>query len=129
MGHLESMTDLGYLYENGLEEDGREVIAPNPEKALQYYQRAVEKNFPRALNNLASFYYNDPKYKNQTKCLDYFQKAADAEYVKSLYNLGIIYLQGQMGVQDEQKAKRLIKRSAEKGDAQGKQNYVEMMLA
>lgn len=29
MGHLESMTDLGYLYENGLEEDGRTIIDPN----------------------------------------------------------------------------------------------------
>ena len=26
MGHLESMTDLGYLYENGLEEEGRTII-------------------------------------------------------------------------------------------------------
>lgn len=44
--------------------------------------------------------------------MDYFQRAAEAEYVKSLYNLGIIYLQGEMGVQDEEKAKSLIKRSA-----------------
>jgi TPR repeat protein len=48
--------------------------------------------------------------------------------VKSLYNLGIIYLQGEIGVKNEEKAKRLIKRSAEKGDIQGKQQYVEMML-
>ena len=59
--------------------------------------------------------------------MDYFQRAAEAEYVKSLYNLGIIYLQGEMGVQDEEKAKSLIKRSAEKGDLQGKQQYIEML--
>lgn len=118
------MTDLGYLYENGLEEDDRQIIEPNPEKAFEYYSKAVEKNFPRALNNLASFYFNNPKYKNESKCMDYFERAAEAEYVKSLYNLGIIYLQGEIGVQDEEKAKRLIKRSAEKGDIQGKQQYV-----
>ena len=129
MGHLQSMTDLGYLYENGLEQDGRVIIEPNSDKALQYYSKGVEKNFPRALNNLASFYYNDPKYKNENKRMDYFQRAAEAEYVKSLYNLGIIYLQGEMGVQDEEKAKSLIKRSAEKGDLQGKQQYIEMMLS
>lgn len=59
MGHLESMTDLGYLYENGLEEEGRTIIEPNSQKAFGYYTTAVDKNFPRALNNLASFYYND----------------------------------------------------------------------
>lgn len=60
------MTDLGFLYENGLEDedDQKTIIAPNPEKAYKYYSKAVEKNFPRALNNLASFYYNDSKYKN-----------------------------------------------------------------
>lgn len=124
MGHLESMTDLGYLYENGLEEEGRTIIEPNSEKAFSYYSKAVEKNFPRALNNLASFYYNDPKYKDQAKCMEYFERAAEAEYVKSLYNLGIIYLQGEIGVNDQEKAKRLIKRSAEKGDIQGKQQYI-----
>ena len=78
MGHLESMTDLGYLYENGLqnEETGLSIIHPNSEKALSYYSKAVKQNFPRALNNLASFYYNDEKYKNSKKCLEYFERAA-----------------------------------------------------
>ena len=31
-------------------------------------------------------------------------------------------------MQNEHKAKQLIKRSAEKGDIQGKQQYIEMML-
>ena len=37
------MTDLGYLYENGLEDDdtGRTIIASNPKKALQYYNEAA----------------------------------------------------------------------------------------
>jgi hypothetical protein len=34
-----------------------------------------------------------------------------------------------MGLKNEEKAKRLIKRSAEKGDLQGKQQYIEMMLS
>lgn len=37
-------------------------------------------------------------------------------------------MQGEFGFQDENKAKNLIKRSAEKGDVQGKQQYVELML-
>jgi TPR repeat protein len=42
--------------------------------------------------------------------------------------LGIIYYQGDLGVQDEGKYKKLIKRAAEKGDVQGKQQYIEIML-
>lgn len=34
-----------------------------------------------------------------------------------------------MGQQNTEKAKKLIKRSAQKGDVQGKQQYVELMLA
>jgi TPR repeat protein len=48
--------------------------------------------------------------------------------VKSLYNLGIIYYQGDLGIHDEEKYKQLIKRAAEKGDIQGKQQYIEIML-
>ena len=59
MDHLSALTDLGYLYENGLEDEntGRFLIDPNPEKALNYYNQAAKENYPRALNNLASFYY------------------------------------------------------------------------
>jgi hypothetical protein len=35
-------------------------------------------NFPRALNNLASFYFKDSKYKSESKCMDYFERAAEA---------------------------------------------------
>lgn len=48
--------------------------------------------------------------------------------MKSLYNLGIIYYQGDLGIHDENKYKQLIKRSADKGDVQGKQQYIEIML-
>lgn len=35
------MTDLGYLHENGLEEEGKIRIEPNSEKAHNYYLKAV----------------------------------------------------------------------------------------
>lgn len=96
LGHLESLTDLGYLYENGLEDEqtGRTILTPDCDKALRYYCQAAEHNFPRALNNLATFYWNNTKYKDQKKCLEYFERAAEAEYVKSLFNLGILYEEG-----------------------------------
>ncbi len=61
------MTDLGFLYENGLEDEdsGNEIISPNPDKALNYYNKAAKDNYPRALNNLASFFYNNERYKDK----------------------------------------------------------------
>jgi TPR repeat protein len=32
--------------------------------ALQFYLKAAKENFPRALNNLGSFYLQNPTYKN-----------------------------------------------------------------
>jgi TPR repeat protein len=60
-GHLEALTDMGYLYENGLEDDdtGRTILEPNFDKAYSYYSKAASKNFPRALNNLATFYFSN----------------------------------------------------------------------
>lgn len=70
-GHLEAMTDMGYLYENGLtdQDTNRTILEPNFQKAFTYYTKASQKNFPRALNNLATFYFNNPKYQDQKKCI------------------------------------------------------------
>lgn len=73
---------------------------------------------------MATFYFNNPKYKDQSKCLQYLEKAADPEYVKSLHNLGLIYYEGNLVAQDDAKAKNLIKRSAEKGDVEGRIMYI-----
>jgi TPR repeat protein len=78
MGHLESMTDLGYIYEKGLKVDGRLIIEHDASKAFEYYSKAAEQNFPRALNNLASLYYSNPQYKNHSKSIGYFERAAEA---------------------------------------------------
>lgn len=62
---------MGYLYENGLEDEntGRSIIDADFDKAFKYYSKAADKNFPRALNNLATFYFSNEKYKNENKCL------------------------------------------------------------
>jgi TPR repeat protein len=50
-------------------------MQPDSNKAHQYYIQAANENFPRGLNNLASFYQLDPQYKNPEKSLLYFKKA------------------------------------------------------
>lgn len=66
MGSLEATTDMGYLYEKGIkdEDTGQLIMPPDSNKAHQYYIQAANENFPRGLNNLASFYQLDPQFKN-----------------------------------------------------------------
>jgi TPR repeat protein len=90
--------------------------------------KAAEKNFPRALNNLATFYFNSKSYNNPKKCLEYLERASEAEYVKSLHNLALIYIEGTMVNVDEVKGMNLLKRAAQKGDIEARILYVERML-
>jgi TPR repeat protein len=52
------------------------VVEANFDKAFNYYSRAAEQNFPRALNNLATFYFSNEKYRDEIKCLRYLEEAA-----------------------------------------------------
>ena len=89
---------MGYLYQNGLDDEdtGHTILEPNYDKAYSYYSKAASKHFPRALNNLATFYFSNEKYRDEKKCLKYLEDAAEAEYVKSLHNLGLIYYEGKL---------------------------------
>ena len=121
---------MGYLYENGLEDEdtGRTILEPNADKALSYYSKAASKHFPRAMNNLATFYFGNEKYRDERKCLRYLEDAAEAEYVKALHNLGVINYEGKLVPYNEEKAKNLIRRAAEKGDIEGRIMYTELLL-
>ena len=68
------------------------------------------------MNNLATFYFSNSKYKDESLCLKYLEQAAEAEYVKALHNLGVIYYEGQFVKRNEEKARNLVRRAAEKGD-------------
>ena len=62
LGHLDAVTDLGYIYEIGIKNSDGYYVEPNTEYAEKYYQKAKKQNFPRALNNLAVFYLNHPEF-------------------------------------------------------------------
>ena len=80
------------------------------------------------MNNLATFYFGNEKYRDERKCLRYLEDAAEAEYVKALHNLGVINYEGKLVPYDEEKAKNLIRRAAEKGDIEGRIMYTELLL-
>lgn len=63
-GHLDALTDLGFIFENGIEdpemmENNNEkcwIVEPELSHALDCYLKAKKENYPRALNNLGNFY-------------------------------------------------------------------------
>ena len=57
------MTDLGFIYENGIKNEFNEyIIEPYPQPAVEYYKKAKKEEFPRALNNLGSFLIKNDTY-------------------------------------------------------------------
>lgn len=55
LGHLDAITDLGYIYEKGVKgKDGNCYIEPHLDFAFKYYMLAKKEGFPRAYNNIGS---------------------------------------------------------------------------
>jgi TPR repeat protein len=117
-GHLDAMTDLGHIYENGikarttkeensvvsnssLEEDPQDnsfIIQPNLDFAVKYYHLAKKEQFPRALNNLGALYVRagnslpeTMKGSNIERGIKYLRRAVEQRYPKAFLNLGKCY--------------------------------------
>ena len=95
-GHLDAMTDLGFLYERGVKsENGNSYfIEPHPQHALKYYQKASKAGFPRGYNNLGSLYITcqtlpeDANGGNILKGINCLEKAVGMKYPRACFNLG-----------------------------------------
>lgn len=95
-GHLDALTDLGFMYQMGIKDPNNPNIyfeKPDLEKAINYYKKAKKKKFPRALNNLGKLYIdnsNEEKVYGDSlrKGIKYLEIAAELGNIKSLYNLG-----------------------------------------
>ena len=95
LGHLNAMTDLGYLFNYGVRNQDREyILPPDLEKAIKYYTKAKKKRFPRALNNLGKLYIENAGLKekivgdNGRKGIKYLEMAASFGNVSAVFNLG-----------------------------------------
>lgn len=95
---MDAITDLGFIYENGIKNDlGEFIIEPYPQFAIEYYKKAKKEGFPRALNNLGSFLIkndnsiNTSKNENLEKGIKYLMKARELKYPKAFLNLGKCY--------------------------------------
>ena len=135
-GHLDALTDLGFIYEKGVvQENGAEYyIEPHMDYAKKYYEKAKEKNFPRAYNNLGTLLitssspsnYND--HASIQKGLKYLERGVQLGYPKAHINLGKCYLSGTGVDLNLEKARALFKEAAARGEVQGRLEYLRSYI-
>ncbi len=79
-GDVNAMFELGYLYDNELEDF---------DKAVTYYKMAVKMGYVDAMNNLGVLY--GKELKDFKKAVTYFQMAVNKNNVTAMLNLGYLY--------------------------------------
>lgn len=124
------MTNLAGLYEHGTGQLSKDLL-----KSEQYYTKACERAFPRALNNFGKMLlqsrdcqFSTVKSSHEVKAVECFLKAHEQGYTKGTFNLGICYERGYYYARDIEKAKGMFKLAAEKGDADAKMFYGSYLL-
>lgn len=112
--HPEALTDLAFLYENGV------LGKSDYQKAFDHYTKAVELGNPRAMNNLASLHLKFPgnteRFYNPYKAFKLYEKSAGFGYSKARTNMGICHLRGIGTEKDFIAAKKIFKETASQND-------------
>jgi serine/threonine protein kinase len=109
LGHVEAMTTLGFMYEQGTE------IEKNVSKAVEWYEKAANHGEKGIELHLARIYYNGfgvPR--NYKKASEFLENAANAGNVEGQYMLGVMLESGGNGLQrDTAKAVHYLTKPAE----------------
>ncbi|HTJ56896.1 MAG TPA: hypothetical protein VL418_04940 [Devosiaceae bacterium] len=90
---------------------------PDPERALQLYQRAAEAGSIVGMIDLASIYGADPDLHQRAQAVPWLQKAANAGSVSSMTALARIYADGTLVGPDRLKAVALYRQAIDKGES------------
>ena len=154
-GHLDAITDLGHIYENGIrhnevrngesnieikkfkqhQQSNQFLIKPSLDHALKYYALAKKEDFPRAINNLGAMHIRMHKAIPETmkgtnieKGIKYLKKAAELKYPKAYLNLGQCYESGIGFKENLERAKLAYVEGAELGDISCRVEYARCVL-
>jgi TPR repeat protein len=101
-------TGKNFLHGRGVEK--------NPEKALEYFQKAAELGHIEAPGAIGYFYSAGLVVeKDDSKAAEWFQKSSEKGSALSKFNLGRLYLDGKGGLSDKQKGVDLMEAAAALG--------------
>ncbi|GJM03694.1 MAG: hypothetical protein DHS20C08_21950 [Rhodomicrobium sp.] len=116
-GHAQSMTDVGWMNENGY------GTARNLHKAFEYYQKAADAGERMGINNLGWMYTKGNVVSiNYKKAVELYEKAIALGEPLAMTNLGWMYETGKGVSIDYAKAFYYYKKAGEAGDLQGLHN-------
>jgi len=104
---------LGTLYERG------QGVAPDPAKAMHWYELAANQGNRKAMHNLAVAYAGGAK-RNMTEAARWFAKAATLGLADSQFNLAVLYERGEGVPQSLTDAYKWYAVAALSGDAEAK---------
>jgi TPR repeat protein len=132
MENLDAMNNLGHLYENSSLELSQ-IGGPQKDtlKAINWYQKAAERGYAKAQNNLGSIYYSGrglatgPSYE---KAVELFRKSAAQGNPLAQNNLGICHEMGRGLPKDYLAASKLYSKSAMQNNPSGMNNWGYMLV-
>ncbi len=123
-GHAKSMTDVGWMNENGF------GTSRNMHVAFEYYQKAADKGERMAINNLGWMYTKGNVVSvNYAKAVELYEKAIALGEPLAMTNLGWMYETGKGVPVDYSQAFKYYKKAADAGDLQGLHNTGWMYAA
>ena len=123
-GHKKSMTDIGWMNENGF------GTPKNIKRAFEWYKKAADLGEAMALNNLGWMYTQGKATKiDYKKAVRLYRRAVALGEPLAMTNLGWMYETGKGVETDVNQAYAYYKRAADAGDLQGLHNTGWMLAA
>lgn len=122
-GDPKSQTALGNMYHDGF------GVERDINKALEWYRKAADQNYPDGLYQLGHEYATGHGVtKDNGKAIELFTKAAAQGHSKAEYRLYEYYISGVGVTQDRAKAHEMLARSAKGGYDKGQLGYGRLLL-
>lgn len=112
-GKAEAMYRLGRMYE-----EGRGALTSDYKEALIWYNKALEKKYPAAMNHLATLYMSAQGVEADfEKAVKLYEEAAELGNTDAMLNLGVLREKGLVFKKDGKEALKWYEKAAEKGNA------------
>jgi TPR repeat protein len=110
-GNIEAQIMAGYMYSKGWGAKRDLGIT------RKWYEKAADKNNPKALFSLGEYYYSEIPIKDYDSAFIYFKKSADSGYSKANAQLGYMYEKGLGTNVNSHLADKYYRKAAEEGNS------------